>query len=260
MRYLSALMRLMMAPVLLSGFNGTANAIDFIAKAAIGYKSSELIIRDRSFTPDFITLDLALTGTIDRYFLTIENEVSIKDAIESVPDGDGDGVNDGLIFYSRQDTNITFGYGFDIATVFIGWRSGETTSHYTAENNEFGTKSDGFYIGTSKSHYFENKGNLSGSIAIASLDGEVSLTEPFVDTSAFIPGVGSTPPDTIKGSAIGFSLGIGWSGQVSDNTIYNIDYKLNQFDFEDDVVFGGLDLSYEENFSTFYIGLTHFFD
>ena len=252
MKYNKVLIGYMVMLLLMPGPDNTAHAIDIIAKAAIGNKSSELIIRDRSFTPDFITLDLSLTGTHGRYFLTLNNEVSIKDAIETDPNG--------LIFFSRQDTNLTFGYGFDIATVFVGWRTGETDAFYTGENNNFGTKSDGFYIGASKGHYFEGKGSLSGSFAIASLDGEVSLTEPFVDTSAFQPGVGPTPPDNIKGSAIGFSFGIGWSGQISDSTTYNIDYKLNQFDFEDDVVFGGLDLSYEENFSTFYIGLTHFFD
>lgn len=250
MKSITLILRNTFLLLLITGFHHSAHAIDFIAKAAIGQKSSELIIRDRSFTPDFITLDMSLTGTHDRYFLTFNNENSIKDAIETDPNG--------LIFFSRQDTNLTFGYSFDIATVFVGWRTGETDAYYTGKNNNFGTKSDGFYIGTSKSHYFKDKGNLNGSFAIASLDGEVSLTEPFVDTSAFV--IGNPPPDNIKGSAVGFSLGIGWSGEVSDNTIYNIDYKLNQFDFEDDVVFGGLDLSYEENFSTFYIGLTHFFE
>lgn len=245
--------------LLIIGFHQSAHAIDFIAKAAIGNKSSELIIRDRSFTPEFVTLDLTLTGTHGRFFVAINNENSIKDAIETVAP-DASNPDGGLIFFSRQDTNITFGYSFDVASVFGGWRTGETDAYYTGENNNFGTKSDGFYIGTSASHYFEDKGNLSGSFALASLDGEVSLTEPFVDTSSFIPGVGPTPPANIKGSAVGFSLGIGWSGQVSDNTIYNIDYKLHQYDFEDDIVFGGVDLSYEENFSTFYIGLTHFFE
>lgn len=228
----------------------TAYAIDFIVKAAMGNKSSELIIRDRNFTPDFITLDLSLTATHDRYFLTINNEVSLKDAIETDPNG--------LIFFSRQDTNITFGYSFDIASVFAGWRTGETSAYFTGNSESFGTKSDGFYLGASKSYQFKDKGRLSGSLAIAQLNGEVSLTEPFVDTSAFV--VGAPPPEVINGSALGFSVGIGWSGQVSEDTLYSIDYKLNQFDFEDDVVFGGLDLSYEENFSTFYIGLTHFFD
>lgn len=249
MRYNTLAIRSVLFLLLVMGFTQVTHAFDYVAKVALGKKSSELIIRDRSFTPDFVTLDLSLTGTHGRYFFTINNEFSIKDAVETDPNG--------LIFYSREDLNITFGYSLDIATVFAGFRKGDTDANYTANNGAFGTSSDGFYVGVSKGYFFEDKGNLSGSIAIASLDGEVSLSEPFVDTTAFTV---SNPPATIQGSAVGVSLGIGWQGQVSPDTIYNIDYKLNQFDFEDDAVFGGLDLSYEENFSTFYIGLTHFFE
>ena len=248
MTYYKILVGMVVAPVLVSA--QAVYAIDFIARAAVGNKSSELIIRDRSFNPGFITLDLSLTGTLDRYFVTINNEFSIKDDIETDPNG--------LIFYSREDINITFGYSLDQFTVFGGFRTGETNANYTANNSAFGTTSEGFYVGASKSYFFDGWGNLSGSVAVATLDGEVSLSEPFVDTSAFV--VGTPPPSTIKGSAVGVSLAIGWSGQVSADTIYNIDLKINQFDFEDDVVFGGLDLSYEENFSTISIGLTHFFE
>ena len=236
--------------ILVIGHTSSANAIDMVAKAAIGNKSSELVIRDRSFNPAFVTLDLSLTGTLDRYFVTINNEFSIKDDVETDPGG--------LIFYSREDINITLGYSLDQFTVFGGFRSGKTDANYTANNRAFGTTSDGYYIGASKSVFFEGRGSLNGSIAIATLDGEVSLSEPFVDTSAFV--VGAPPPANIKGSAVGLSVSLGWSGQVSPDTLYNIDLKINQFDFEDDIVFGGLDLSYEENFSTIYIGVTHFFD
>ena len=235
--------------LLVVGVAQSVQAVEFVGKASIGNKSSELIIRDRSFRPDFITLDLSLTGTIDRYFVTINNENSIKDDIGTDPNG--------LIFYSREDLNVTFGYSFDVITAFVGYRKGDTNANYTANNSAFGTTSKGYYAGVSKSHNFDGKGSLSGTFAVASLKGEVSLSEPFVDTSAFV--VGATPPGTIKGSAIGFSVGIGWQGQVSKDTLYNIDYKINQFSFEDDVVFGGLDLSYEENFTTFYVGLTHYF-
>jgi len=231
-------------------FTQSAQAIEFVGKISIGSKSSELIIRDRSFNPDFITLDLSLTGTIDRYFLTINNENSIKDDIETDPNG--------LIFYSREDLNVTFGYSFDIVTAFIGYRKGDTNANFTANNSSFGTTSQGYYVGVNKSYHFGDKSSLSGSFAVANLKGEASLSEPFVDTSAFV--VGATPPGAIRGSAIGFSVGISWQVQTSADTIYNIDYKINQFNFEDDVVFGGLDLSYDENFSTFYIGLTHFFE
>ena len=250
MKYNNTLMGMLTAQALLYGVSANVHAIDFVTKVAVGNKSSELIIRDRSFNPSFITLDLSLTGTLDRYFVTLNNEFSIKDDIETDPNG--------LIFYSREDLNITFGYSLDQFTVFGGFRSGETDANYTANNSAFGTTSEGYYIGASKSYFFEDRGSLSGSIAIATLDGEVSLSEPFVDTSAFV--VGAPPPSNIKGSAVGLSVSLGWSGQISPDTLYNIDLKINQFDFEDDIVFGGLDLSYEENFSTISIGLTHFFD
>ena len=233
-----------------------SHAIDFIAKAAIGQKSSELIIRNRSFKPDFITFDLSLTGSFDRYFISFNNEISIKDDVTAYDDPNNNAF-DGLIFFSRQDINITFGYGFDDFTVFVGIRKGDTNAHYTANSGSFGTSSDGYYAGVSSSYFFKDKGNLTGSIAIASLDGEVSLTEPLVDTSAFTV---AAPPVNIKGSAVGLSLAIGWQGQISPDVTYNIDLKINQFDFEDEVVFGGLDLSYEENFSTISVGLTHFFE
>jgi hypothetical protein len=233
---------------------GQATA-DVIAKAAIGNKSSELVIRGRSFDPSFVTLDLSLTSTFDNYFITFNNEFSIKDDVTSYTDPN-DASLDGLIFYSREDINITLGYSFDFITVFGGLRTGETDAHYTANSSSFGTTSEGYYVGVSKSYYYKDAGALTGSIAIASLNGEVTLSEPLVDTSAFVI---VTPPANIKGSALGLSVSIGWAGQMSEDTLYNIDLKMNQFDFEDDVVAGGVDLSYQENFTTLYLGLTHFF-
>lgn len=249
--------RRLVSLLLVSGFIVSPSAkADVIAKAAIGNKSSELVIRGRSFDPSFVTLDLSLTSTFDNYFLTLNNEFSIKDDVTSYTDPDDPNL-DGLIFYSREDINITLGYSFDFITVFGGIRTGKTDAHYTANSSAFGTNSDGYYLGVSKSYFYKQAGALTGSVAIASLNGEVTLSEPLVDTSAFV--VGPTPPPNVKGSALGLSFSIGWAGQVSDDTLYNIDFKLNQFSFEDDVVFGGIDLSYDENFSTIYLGLTHFF-
>ena len=245
----------------------TANAINVITKVAVNNKSSELIIRDRKFTPTFTTLDLSATTAFDRYFVTFNAESSVKDAV--LTDGRD---NNGPTSYSRQDYNVTFGYNFDFATVFGGLRTGNTDAKYATltskkvgtetiyklENKAFGTESSGFYIGISKGIRFEGKGNLSASLAIASLDGTVSLSEPFVNTSQFL--VGPPPPENINGSAIGTSIAVTWSGKVSDNVDYSISLKNNSFNFTDNVLFGGLDLSYQENFTTFSLGLTHFFD
>lgn len=258
---------LLFITIFTTGALQTANAINVITKVALNNKSSELIIRDRKFTPNFTTVDLSATGAIDRYFVTLNAESSVKDAV--LTDGRE---NNGPTSYSRQDYNITFGYNFDFATVFGGLRTGNTDAKYATltssvvgtetiyklENKAFGTQSSGFYLGISKGFRFEGKGNLSASLAVASLDGTVSLSEPFVDTSVFL--VGSPPPENINGSAIGTSIGITWSGKVSDNVDYSLSLKSNQFKFTDDVLFGGLDLSYQENFTTFSLGLTHFFD
>jgi hypothetical protein len=149
------------------GFAPHAHAVDFIGKMALGKKSYELIIRDRTFSPDFITLYLSLTASIERVFVSVDHEFSIEDDIETDPGG--------LIFYSREDTNITLGYGFDNFTVFTGFRTGATDAHYSGNNEAFGTSSDGYYLGISAGYFFEGKGNLSASIAIASLDGGRNL-------------------------------------------------------------------------------------
>ncbi len=225
------------------------SGMDFISKVSIGHKSSELRIRDRKFTPDFTTLDIAVTGALGSYFLTLDNDFSVKDAIETDPNG--------LIFYSRSDTNITAGYTINRFSFFGGWRTGETDAHFTGSNNSFGTKSRGYYVGSSGSQPFSKvNGTLYGSLAIARLTGEVSLTEPFVDTSAFVLG---NAPSSVTGKSIGFSIAVGWSGNFAEATRWNLEYKLHRFEFEDDEKYGGVDLSYEENFQTVYLGLTHFF-
>lgn len=227
-----------------------AEDIDMVVKTAITQKSLELNIRDRSFSPSFNTFDIAITGAMGRYYLTLDHDISIKDAIETDPNG--------LIFYSRSDSSLTLGYSMmDWLSIFTGYRTGETEAHYSANNSSFGNTSDGYYAGLNANHYFKDKGSLSLSLAIANLKGKVALAEPFVDTSVFL--VGTPPPSHIEGGALGYSLGLSWSGKYSEDTNYSIGIKLQRYEFEDDVVFGGLDLSYDENFNTISIGLTHFF-
>ena len=235
----------------LSASVAQAEEIDVVVKTAITQKSLDLSIRDRSFSPTYNTLDIAITGAMGRYYLTLDHDFSIKDSIENDPNG--------LIFSSRSDTSLTLGYSIlQWLSVFTGYRTGETKAFYSANNDSFGNTSDGFYLGVNGNHYFEDKGSLSLSLAIASLQGEVALSEPFVDTSVFL--VGNPPPAEINGSAIGYSFGLSWTGKYSADTNYNIGIKLQRYEFEDDVVFGGLDLSYDENFNTISIGLTHFFE
>ena len=239
--------------ILLSLFASAAQAedIDMVVTMAIVQKSLDLEIRDRSFNPSFNTFDIAVTGAMGSFYLTLDHDFSIKDDITTD--------SNGLIFFSRSDSSLTLGYSMlDWLSVFAGFRTGETNAHYSLSNSSFGNTSNGYYVGLNGSQYFEEKGSLSLSLAIASLNGNVALSEPFVDTSVFL--VGAAPPSEINGSAVGYSLGLSWTGKYSADTNYSVGIKLQRYEFEDDVVFGGLDLSYDENFNTISVGLTHFFE
>lgn len=231
-------------------FAEESSGIDVIIHASVAQKDMEFKIRDREFTPTLKVLNLALTGAVGDYYITLDHETTLENGVEADPGG--------VIFYSRSDTNLTFGYSlFQSSSVFGGYRTGKTTATYTGSNDEFTSASQGYFLGASYSHSFNSYGSLNASLAAASLDGEISLSEPFADTSVFI--VTPNPPSKIEGKANGFSFGLAWSGQVSKNTLYQISYKIHRYEFEDQVVFAGIDLSYEENFDTIAIGITHFF-
>ena len=218
---------------------------------ALSNKNMELIIRDRQFTPEFTSLALSVTGGTGNFYLTFNHDQSIKDDIES------DSV--GLIFYSRRDSSLALSYVLSREwRLSAGYRTGETESFYTVSNDQFGTSEKGFFAGGNFSYSFGKKGTASASLAIAQLDGEVSLREPFVDTSAFV--VGSPPPQNIEGDALGYSFGLAWTGLAGSRTRYSIGLRIHRYEFEDTQVFGGLDLSYNLNFNSLYVGLTHSFN
>lgn len=218
----------------------------------LSQKSMELKIRDRSFKPNFTSLGLSLTGGIAPFYITFNHDQSIKDDIEAE--------SAGLIFYSRLDTSLELSYILSSQwRLSAGYRTGKTESFYSdsATSGAFGTSEQGLFIGGNYAYGFGKKGTLSASLAIAQLDGEVSLREPFVDTSAFV--VGPPPPNNVEGDALGFSFGLAWTGSISDKTQYSVGLKLHRYEFEDKQVFGGLDLSYDLNFTTYSFSLVHSF-
>jgi hypothetical protein len=236
--------------------SGQAQAMDIVSGVAIGNKSMQLKIDDREFTPSFVSLDFFVTALFGKTYISINHEQSIKDDVESAEDADG---VRGLVYYSRSDTSLTIGYPvFEHLNIFGGYRQGETSAYWSVTSDSFGSSSQGVFLGGSTSYAVGNKGAIGLSLAIASLQGEVSLQEPFVDTQSILA-LNPNPPSDIKGSAVGYSLGLNWSGGISKDTSYVVAYKLHLYEFEDTENFGGTDLSYEENFSTVSVGVSHFF-
>ena len=233
-----------------AAFADEEQKLKVVGGLSLSQKSMELKIRDRVFTPNFTSLGLSLTGGIAPFYITFNHDQSIKDDIEAD--------SGGLIFFSRVDTSLELSYILSSQwRLSAGYRTGETESFYSATSDAFGTSEEGLFIGGNYAYGFGKKGTVSASVAIAQLDGEVSLIEPFVDTSAFV--VGPPAPANVEGDALGFSFGLAWTGSISDKTQYSVGLKLHRYEFEDNQVFGGLDLSYDLNFSTYSFTLVHSF-
>jgi len=216
----------------------------------------QLNIRDREFTPSFVSLDFFVTTLIGKTYISVNHEQSIKDDIEGAEDAT---CERGLVSYSRSDSSLTIGYPvLESLNIFGGYRQGETSAYWSVTSDSFGSSSQGVFLGGSTSYAVGNKGVLGLSLAVASLQGKVSLVEPFVDTQSILA-LNPNPPSDINGSAVGYSLGLNWSGGITKDTSYVVAYKLHRYEFEDDDKFGGLDLSYDENFSTISVGVNHFF-
>lgn len=250
----SSLIKYLVAPVLFyqsACFAQEDAEINLVGQMSLGNKTMDLIISDRQFNPVFTTLNIGITALYQKFYLTLEHERSVQDAIQAT------GL--GLLFFHREDTSLTFGYNvWEGLSAFVGYREGSTRNYYSASpDTSFGTESDGIYLGASYSYPVADHGTLGTSLAVAQLTGSVSLEEPFVDRNQFNPAF--PPPNQVQGDAIGFSFGVSWTGEVSEATLYNVAFKIHRYEFEDDRIFGGIDLSFIEDFNTFSFGLTHFF-
>ena len=227
-------------------------SLEFIGKIGSSVKNMELIIDDGTFNAQFTTLDISLTTAYNKLYLTLSHERSIQDDIISALDSNG---NPGLLFLSRQDNALTAGYNlWRNTSLFGGFRQGKTESHFNLSNQKLNVKSDGIFGGISYNHSVDNNNTIGLSIAAAQLSGEATLAEPFT-VRPNVPAV----PENIDGDALGYSFSINWLSALSSTTNFNAGFKVQRYEFEDQVIFGGIDLSYEENYTSFSFGISRYF-
>jgi len=145
--------------------------------------------------------------------------------------------------------SITAGYRLNESlSVFGGFLSGETQVEFINLDevpaevflNEELTAS-GLFVGINYD-YPMRTGNISGSIAFASLEGEDKLADKRGSNSDF-------------GSTSGFSFGTKWSADFQKTLSYFISVKRNQFTFKSDTI----NFKSDENFTIFSIGVTKYF-
>lgn len=219
-----------------------------LGSIGLSQRNMELSIRDRHFNAQFTTLELALAKSFKPFFISLNHERSLNNDVRN-------NNGNGLLFFERHDSSLTFGARLNAhLSLFGGIRQGVTDSQFFNGASANGTaKSQGAYAGVSANYNVGRSGMLAASVAMARLAGEVTLNEPFVTRTV------TSAPALIDGRALGFSYSLRWTGALTAETSYNVQWRLQRYTFDDQVVFGGIDLSYRENFRSLMMGITHNF-
>lgn len=244
---------------------------NYVANIGIGNKLMAVQIGSRESRAQFTSMDASWSVINGNWFASMNLEQSLKDGLQFynediLQNGSKIGYANGVIIHTRTDASLTVGYRlFASTSLFAGYREGQTESYLSAIRKDNSAvegisshgkiKSRGMFAGLSVSHRFAGSSSLSASVAVAKLTGSASLAEPYVDTTSFQ----SDPsfPSDVKGDAVGFSYVMTWSNPISDRASLNLKAKIHRYHFEDQKVYKGVDLSYNENFTTSLLELTY---
>jgi len=232
---------------------------NIIPNAAINFKTSDFNISQTAFDPKYTTLNLTLTSTYNKFFISGNFDQSIKDESKFFIDG-----SQSFIFNAtRVDSGLTFGYNiWKSLSVYGGYIYGKTditlfsqeailpmTTNPVPNPSEANTsvsfEEEGLFLGTSYGIEF-TKGSINLGIGYADLDGEIQFLA--LNGSNIVPG------DTT-----GFSYAINWTAPLSGTLNYNIGIKIKQFKFKDTRNPKSEDLSFNENFTIFIVGVSNYF-
>ncbi|MDH5648962.1 MAG: hypothetical protein OEY67_04835 [Gammaproteobacteria bacterium] len=221
--------------------------IQMAAGFSLSNKYSLFEISGFELDPDYTTANIDLIWFYGEMYLRLNYDRSIKDDTQNL----GGGTH---AVFSRQDAGATFGYNLsNRVSVFGGILAGNTefpiftsagTDNFTHELSYVGP-----FAGTSYS-YPLRKGSLSLSIAYTKMNGAFSIYDPANNDQA-----------TSHGTTDGLSYGIVWSRRVNEAMNFQMGYKVNRFEFNDDeVAVDGNDNSTKDNMNIFSIGFIVFFE
>lgn len=214
----------------------------WIPTAGINLKSLEF---DRSFDPStteatFTMLDLTLTAAFDTFYIQLNTNQPVSD--EKTSDSIGEVVVD------RDDITLTIGCNclsmLEKLTIFAGYNTGTTQIKGTVPGATFEElyKDSGLFAGVSYPLFNTQYGGLTGFAAYASLDGTVDIRDEITSSNA-----------TFDGDTTGTSLGITWSGPLSDAMNYSLSVKQQSYVFDT-----GL-FSVDQNYTNISGTVTYFF-
>jgi hypothetical protein len=156
----------------------------------------------------------------------------------------------------RQDNSLTAGYNvWRSLNVFVGRKTGKTTALFvptgiSTESLEFEYREKGSFVGASYGVDFGSSGQLSFSLAYADLPTTLSRKT-----------IRSGSMESTKGTTSGASYGIRWSGTYTEGVDYVIGYKQNNYEFDDEQkgIDNNKDMTTQQNYKTFFVGLSKVF-
>jgi len=215
-----------------SGADSSDGGLAVVPKLGISYKNVALEASGgrKTFSPNFVTLDVGLTMAYKAVYLSLGYDTSIKDDIEHNTTPSGSGTPDDSIFYaSRDDAAATLGYNvWRGLSIFGGYKYGKFDATLFADvvsskptNATVAFVTRGPFLGVGYSFRFAGKGSLDLSVAYASMDGELKQST-------------ASGAISVKGDATGFSYGVAWSGALSDSAGYAVGLKATRYSFDGD--------------------------
>ncbi len=189
------------------------SSVSWIPTNGLSYKMLQYGVGSVSADTSFMSMDLGIVAAFDGFYIS-------ADLDQALDDGSFDG---GLGYKGSSDVmNLTIGCNclsfVQDLTVFAGYTSIDTLVDGGTAFQESANDA-GFFVGASYPFVIANSGQLTASMAYASLDGK---------------SLGRLPTDdiTFLGDTTGISYGISWTSSLSANVNYSLSAKVNDYTFD----------------------------
>lgn len=234
--------------------------------------------------PTFTTLTPAIAMSYGRFYGVANYEVTVNDWNSDKLSGIGSTWTVTQDSFERNEASVTLGMRvfsgnkyLGPANIFVGYLKGESvwhnneqsgnTSGFSYYNNRYIFSEDGFYLGASYTHPFGEKGSLSFSAAYGKLNGNLAyLSQSYNSVAAAAYG---DDWDYLS-NAVGYSLGVVWTGPITGNLHYRVGMKHISYDYDITEMRNNLtgtaiavpawfDLKIHEYIYSFFFGVTNYF-
>jgi hypothetical protein len=230
-----------------------AEESDFHALGGITLQDKQMDFKLLGVVPidgSVMSANLTLGGIWRGIYLIVEADRPFSQEISYLP-----GTTPVQLALQREDESATMGFNpWRSLNLFAGYKRGQTElttfpAGGSTELLEFVFDESGPFAGASYSFDFAS-GQLMLSLAYADLPTSVTRTV-LRDSTA----------ETTHGNTSGLSYGFKWTGNLAESLDYQIGIKTTNYEFDDAdlVIDAGKDMSTDQTYRIFFVGLSKVF-